>query len=181
MRAPSTRWRHGGHRWRGLTSGADVSAVRALGVSRDFLQVLGYTPALGRGFVAAEHEPGGPMVAIISHAMWRTRFGSAADVVGRTIRLNDEPVAIVGVLPESFAFPYEDEPVEVIVPLRTDRGSRRRRRELADDRPAPRGRDARAGADRRRIAHRAVPGRVSEPGVRAGPRDDPRDVQRALR
>ena len=108
--------------WRHLLArvemGTDVSAVPALDVSRDFLRVLGYTPVLGRGFVAAEHEPGGPMVAVISHAMWRTRFGSAADVVGRSIRLNDEPLAIVGVLPESFAFPYEDEPVEVIFPLR---------------------------------------------------------------
>lgn len=107
-------WRHLPAR---VDAGTNVSPVPALGVSRDFLRVLGYTPVLGRGFVAAEHVPGGPMVAVISHPMWRTRFGSAADVVGRTIRLNDEPVAIVGVLPESFAFPYENEPVEVIVPL----------------------------------------------------------------
>jgi predicted permease len=101
-----------------LDTGREVSAVRALAVSRDFLQVVGYTPALGRGFVAAEHAPGGPAVAVISQPLWRHHFGGAADVVGRTIRLNGEPVTIVGVLPESFAFPYEDEPVEVIVPLR---------------------------------------------------------------
>jgi predicted permease len=108
-------WRHLPAR---VDTGTDVSAVPALSVSRDFLTVVGYTPVLGRGFVATEHVPGGPMVAVISHAMWRAHLGSAADVVGRTIRLNDEPVAIVGVLPESFAFPYEDEPVEVIIPLR---------------------------------------------------------------
>ena len=80
--------------------------------------MLGYAPALGRDFVPAEDMPGGPNVAIISHAMWRTHFGSAADMAGRAIRLNGEPVTVVGVLPEPFAFPYEDEPVEVIVPLR---------------------------------------------------------------
>jgi predicted permease len=58
------------------------------------------------------------MVTVISHAMWRSHFGSAADVVGSAIRMNGEPVTIVGVLPESFAFPYEDEAVEAIVPLR---------------------------------------------------------------
>jgi len=94
------------------------SNVRALSVSRDFLNVLGYTPALGRGFVAAGHVSGDPSVAIVSHAMWRTRLGSAADMVGHTIRLNDEPVTVVGVLPEFFEFPYQDEPVDVIVPLR---------------------------------------------------------------
>ena len=108
-------WRHLLAR---VDSGTDVVAVPALGASADFFRVLGYTPVLGRGFVSAEHLPGGPMVAVISHAMWRTQFGSAADVVGQTIRVNDEPVAIVGVLAESFAFPYEDEPVQVIVPLR---------------------------------------------------------------
>jgi putative ABC transport system permease protein len=107
-------WRHLPTR---VDRGTEVSAVRGLSVSRDFLGVLGYTPVLGRGFVAAEHVPGGPMVAVISPAMWRTHFGSAADVVGRTIRLNDKPVAIVGVLPEPFVFPYEDEALDVIVPL----------------------------------------------------------------
>ncbi|HYN06217.1 MAG TPA: ABC transporter permease [Vicinamibacterales bacterium] len=95
----------------------NVTSVQALGVSRDFLQVLGYTPALGRGFAADEHGPAGQRVAVISEALRRKHFENAADVVGRTIRLNDEPVTIVGVLPESFAFPYEDEPVELIVPL----------------------------------------------------------------
>lgn len=42
--------------------------------------------------------------------MGRTRFGGAAGVVGRAIDLNDEAVAVVGVLDESFAFPYDHEP-----------------------------------------------------------------------
>jgi putative ABC transport system permease protein len=108
--------------WRPLLArldiGAEVSSVRGLAVSRDFLQVLGYAPALGRGFAADEDVPGGPHVAVISHAMWRTHFGSVADVAGRAIRLDGEPATVVGVLPESFAFPYEDELVEVLVPLR---------------------------------------------------------------
>jgi predicted permease len=108
-------WRHSLGR---VDFGGEVSAVRTLGVSRDFFQLVGYTPTLGRGFVAAEHAPGSPGAAVISRAMWRTHFGSAADIVGRTIRLDGEPVIVVGVLPDAFAFPYEDEAVEVIVPLR---------------------------------------------------------------
>jgi predicted permease len=102
-----------------VATGREMSAVLGLAVTRDFLQVVGHTPALGRGFVPTEYDgPGSPTVAVISQAMWRTHFAGAADVVGRTIGLNDEPVTIVGVLPESFAFPYEDERVDVIVPLR---------------------------------------------------------------
>lgn len=89
--------------------GGEGFAVRALGVTRDFLRVLGYTPALGRVFAAAEYVPDGASVAVISHALWRTRFGSVADVVGRTIRLNGAPVTVIGVLPGSLAFPSEGE------------------------------------------------------------------------
>jgi len=100
-----------------VDTGAQVTAVRTLHVSGDFLHVLGYTSALGRGFLPNEHAPGSATVAIISQAMWRTHFGGTADAVGRTIRMNDKPVEIVGVLPESFAFPHENEPVGLIVPL----------------------------------------------------------------
>ena len=100
-----------------VDAGGEVTGARALRVSRDFLHVLGYTPALGRDFTAAEDVPDGPRVALVSQAMWRTGFGGAADVVGRSLRLNEEPHTVIGVLPESFAFPYEDEPVGVIVPL----------------------------------------------------------------
>jgi predicted permease len=97
--------------------GGEVSAARTLRVSHDFLQVLGYAPAVGRGFVAAEYSKDGSNVAMISHGAWRTHFGSSGDVVGRAIRVNGEPFTIVGVLPESFEFPYENAPVTVIVPV----------------------------------------------------------------
>ena len=97
--------------------GGEVSAVRSLHVSPGFLQVLGYTPERGRDFVTDEHVTGGARAAVISHSMWRTRFGGA-DVEGRTMRLSGETLTLVGVLPESFVFPYEDDPVDVIVPLR---------------------------------------------------------------
>ena len=95
----------------------EPSTIRALAVSPGFFAVVGNGSARGHGFTPTDLVPGGPKVAIISHAMWQTRFARAADVAGRTIRLDGEPVTIAGVLPESFAFPYEDEPIDVIVPL----------------------------------------------------------------
>jgi hypothetical protein len=96
----------------------ETSTVRALAVSRDFLEVVRYAPTRGRAFEFGDVAPGAPSVAIISQATWQTRFGSAADVVGRTIRLDGNSFTIVGVLPGSFGFPYVDAPVDVIVPLR---------------------------------------------------------------
>ena len=95
----------------------DPSTVRELAVSPGFFAAVGTVPARGHGFTPTDLVPGGPSVAIISHAMWEARFAGAADAVGRTIRLDGEPVTIAGVLSESFAFPYEDEPIDVIVPL----------------------------------------------------------------
>jgi putative ABC transport system permease protein len=96
--------------WRSSLAQADIAGetamVRALAVSSDFFEVVG---------VAA---PGGPGLAMISHAMWQNRFAGATDAVGRALQVDGELVTIAGVLPEPFAFPYEDEAVEVIVPLR---------------------------------------------------------------
>ncbi len=100
-----------------IGDGAEASSVHSLRVSRDFLDVLGYRPALGRDFTLAEDVPDGPRVALVSRRLWRTRFGDYGNVGGRTLRLDEELYAVIGVLPESFAFPYETEPVEVIVPL----------------------------------------------------------------
>jgi hypothetical protein len=107
--------------WRSSVARAAVDAepptIRVLAVSPDFFAVVGNGQARGHGFTP-DLVPDGPSVAIIADAMWQTRFARAADVTGRTIRLDGEPVTITGVLSESFAFPYEDEPIDVIVPLR---------------------------------------------------------------
>ncbi len=108
--------------WRPRVAAASLqgesSTLHALEVSGDFFAVVGHAPARGPGFAPADRAPDGPGVAIISHAMWDRRFARAADLGGLTMRLDGEPVAIAGVLPESFSFPYQDEPVDVIMPLR---------------------------------------------------------------
>ena len=96
---------------------SQVSVVTGLRVSREFLGVLGYSLGQGRDFIATEDVSGGAKVAIVSHEIWQSRFGGASDVVGRMLHLNEEPYVVVGVLPESFQFPYVDEPVRVLVPL----------------------------------------------------------------
>ncbi|MBF5046393.1 FtsX-like permease family protein [Aggregicoccus sp. 17bor-14] len=71
-------------------------------VSADFFALLGTAPLLGR-----VPQPGaaGPRTAVLSEALWRSRFGGAPDVVGRTVSLDGEPVEVVGVMPARFRYP----------------------------------------------------------------------------
>lgn len=76
--------------------------IQAKMMSANVLPMLGVTPAIGRGFSAAEDAPGGENVVLISHYLWRARFGGSDDVVGRSILLDGRPYAVIGVLPSSF-------------------------------------------------------------------------------
>jgi putative ABC transport system permease protein len=76
-------------------------------------RVLGVAPALGRGFSPADDRPGAPGVAIISHRLWRTRFGGDPAAVGRAVDLNGAPVTVVGVLPAAVRYPSGDTDVWV--------------------------------------------------------------------
>ncbi len=65
-----------------------------------YLRVLGRQVQLGRWFAPENDAVGGAPVAVVSAAAWHARLGSDPDVVGRTIRLNGQPVTIIGVGPE---------------------------------------------------------------------------------
>ncbi len=67
--------------------------------SSDLFEVLGIQPVLGRSFRPEDEAPGNDRIALLSDSVWRSQFGAAADVVGRTIRGNGETLEIVGVLP----------------------------------------------------------------------------------
>jgi putative ABC transport system permease protein len=73
-------------------------------MTADVLPMLGVAPAKGRVFSAAEEQDGSDHVAVISHRLWQRRFGGDPSVVGRTLSLNGEPYAVVGVMPEGFRF-----------------------------------------------------------------------------
>lgn len=68
-------------------------------VSQGYFRVLGVSPALGRPFAAGEFEFGGPRALVLTHDYWASRFGGDRTVLGRTLRLNDTPYQVVGVLP----------------------------------------------------------------------------------
>ena len=85
------------------------AAVRLDGavVTTNFFDTLGRGPALGRAFVEPDGRPGAPDVVVISDSLWRSRFASDPGVIGRSLMLNGEPAAVVGVMPAGFAYPSD--------------------------------------------------------------------------
>jgi predicted permease len=87
-----------------LTGAGEPERLRAVGVTDNFLPVLGVTPAVGRNFTANECRFNGPPVAIISHALWKRRFNEDPLIIGRSLTMNNQAITIVGALPASFDF-----------------------------------------------------------------------------
>ena len=75
-------------------------------VSPNLFRMLGVSPALGRDFTPAEETPGTPFVVLISHTLWRQRYGGDPNIVGRPIRIIDQNGTIIGVMPEGMHFPF---------------------------------------------------------------------------
>ena len=73
-------------------------------VSPEFFDTLGTRPLIGRAFTDAEMTYGTANSVIVSYDYWQEHFGGDAGVLGRTLRLDGNPVTIVGVLPSSFRF-----------------------------------------------------------------------------
>jgi len=76
-----------------LTGGGEPEKIQVSEVSATYLPTLGLSPALGRGFVEGESR-----VAILSDRLWRRRFGADPRIMERTITLDDDAYAVVGVL-----------------------------------------------------------------------------------
>jgi putative ABC transport system permease protein len=85
--------------------GLEPARVRAIETSANLFEVLGVGPQLGAGF-----PKDGPLfspepIAVISDRLWRTRYNADPSLIGRTLRLNDVPYTIAGIMPAGFHFP----------------------------------------------------------------------------
>jgi predicted permease len=103
-----------------FTSGGRSRRVLAQLVSANFFDVLGLGASQGRTILRGEENPGPPPVAVLSDALWRSRFAADPAVVGRSIALNGKPFTVVGVGPAGFTGLVRGIGVDVFVPLATD-------------------------------------------------------------
>jgi putative ABC transport system permease protein len=100
-----------------LTGGERAETVAGARVTPEFLRVLGIQPALGRGFLPEEGLAGGPRVALLSHELWRRRFGADPGILNRQVLIDEESTTVIGVLPPGFDLPSQS---EVWLPLLWD-------------------------------------------------------------
>jgi len=104
-----------------LTGQGEPERVQAARVSASLFPLLGVQPSQGRVFTQEEDEAGSTNVVILSHGLWQRHFGSDPSVVGKLIRLDDKPYAVIGLMPVGFQFPYAwttfSKPAELWIPL----------------------------------------------------------------
>jgi putative ABC transport system permease protein len=95
------------YRWRGLdlTATTHPETVNAAKVSADFLKVLGVEPKIGRVFAPEEEQPGHANEVILGNAFWHTHFGANPNIVGRTIKFDEQAYTVIGVMPANFRYP----------------------------------------------------------------------------
>lgn len=73
-------------------------------VSTEYFDALKVAPALGRTFITSEDRvPGDATVAVLSDRLWRIRYGADPSIIGKTVRVNDVPLTVVGIMPPGFA------------------------------------------------------------------------------
>jgi predicted permease len=88
-------------------------------VSAAFFPLLGVNPIVGRNFEEKEDQLGAARAALISEGLWKRKFGGAADIVGKSIRLDNHLYTITGVIPATFHFQNDNyhSKADVYVPL----------------------------------------------------------------
>ena len=87
-----------------LTGMGEPERLEGEMVSASFFPLLGVKPVLGRTFTESEDLLGGARVALISENLWKRKFASSPDLVGKSVDLNDTMYTVVGIIPASFHY-----------------------------------------------------------------------------
>lgn len=98
-----------------LTGEGEPELLQAARVPANLFSMLRVMPALGRAFTDEETQPGRDQVVILSDALWRRRYGGDANIVGKTIRLENVVYTVVGVMGTEFRYPTRE--VQIWTPL----------------------------------------------------------------
>jgi len=94
-----------------------VEPVRGAEITASAFTLMGITPLAGRPLTARDEQPAEPLAVVIGEHLWTTWFGRDPSVVGRAVKVGTAPATIVGVMPERFGFPVNQ---QLWLPLRLD-------------------------------------------------------------
>ena len=135
-------------------SAAQPERVNQALVTANFFDVLGVRPAHGRGFQAGEDQPGREREVVLTDGLWRQRFGGDPNIIGKSIRVDDEEFRVVGVMPAKVEFPLATDIWSPIALTPEQRNSRRSQSLTAMARLKPGATVTRAAAELEAIAQR---------------------------
>ncbi len=93
-----------------LTGEGEPVSLTGIQVSCGLFSLLGVKPIVGNQFTPEECKWNGPGAALLTYGLWKTRYASDPSIVGRKLIVNDSPVTVAGVMPESFDFAAVFEP-----------------------------------------------------------------------
>ena len=99
-----------------LTGAGEPERIHAAAVSSGFLATLGVHPAMGRDFAASDGRAGSAGVTLLTDSFRKRHFAGSGSAIGRTLALNDQKYAVIGILPPDFRFPG-DENAELLIPI----------------------------------------------------------------
>ena len=87
-------------------------------VSANTFDLLRVRPVVGRSFQVGDDAPGAPLTVLLGYRVWEERYGADPAVLGKDVKVNGELATIIGVMPEGFRFPHDQ---DLWVPLRDER------------------------------------------------------------
>jgi len=106
------------YRWSrfNITQADRPESIEGIKASAELLPMFGVSPLLGRVFTQEEMQAGQDRSAVIGYRLWQTRYAADPAILGKTIDLDQRSYTIVGVMPSSFRFTWDQE-MDVFVPL----------------------------------------------------------------
>jgi len=104
-----------------LTGAGQPLRINAASLSASAFPLLGVSPELGRSFTQEEERYGSGNVVVLSHTLWEHQYSGDPNILGKSVKLDEKPFTVIGVMPASFRFPFDGMPLsemaELWVPL----------------------------------------------------------------
>jgi predicted permease len=100
-----------------LTGAGQPLRINAARISASAFSLLGVSPEIGRSFTQEEDRKGSDKVVVLSHGLWVRHYGANPTILGSTIKLDEQPYTVVGVMPPSFRFPFDGAPLSEMADL----------------------------------------------------------------